>query len=177
MERKTRDWTPRGVSPGAVLEGPYRYSLTRKWIAGQGKTVFVMLNPSTASAMQDDPTIRRCIGFSQRLGHQELEVVNLFAWRTPSPDDLFRAHGDIVGPMNDEHILRAARSGNVVIAAWGPAGASRGRAAKVTQLLAGVRLYALGWTKDGHPRHPLYVPGLAPLLPFPPPGESSSSIA
>jgi hypothetical protein len=145
-------------------DGLYRYALGRRWetsLDGPGAAVFVMLNPSTADAEQDDPTIRRCIGFAKALGCGGLHVVNLYAYRATKPADLWLA-ADPVGPDND-HILgetfRAAVTDmRPVIAAWG-ANARPDRVADVKRLArsCGLTLRALGITKDGAPRHPLYL--------------------
>lgn len=135
----------------------YRYSLTREWDSGDGRTVFILLNPSTATAETDDPTIRRCIGFSMnKFRHRSLEVVNIFALRSTDPDALYE-HSDPVGPENDRYILEAARRADIVVAAWGIHGACRNRDREVLQLLHGIKLHCFGTTKEGHPRHPLYV--------------------
>lgn len=71
---------------GAVIRGDYRYLLTREWDS-QGKIVtFIMLNPSRADALLNDPTITRCLNFARSWGYGRLEVVNLFAYRTPQPE-------------------------------------------------------------------------------------------
>jgi hypothetical protein len=144
-------------------DGLYRYTLGRRWSQdlSDGAAVFVMLNPSTADAAVDDPTIRRCIGFAKALGYGGLHVVNLYAFRATKPADLWRA-ADPIGPDNDEHLREtfkaAAREGRAVIAAWS-ANAQPLRAEFVGALAraAGVTLQALGFTKDGAPRHPLYL--------------------
>lgn len=140
-------------------DGVYRYRLWREWDASLPRCAFVMLNPSTADASQNDPTIRRCIGYATRWGYGALDVVNLFGYRATNPREL-RTALDPVGPGNDEAILWAARVCRTVFAAWGVHGAFRGRDRYVEQLLAeqSIGIYALGLTKDGHPRHPLYLP-------------------
>lgn len=154
---------------GAVLGagGTYRYRLWRRW--GAGATVlFVLLNPSTADAHRDDPTLRRCLGFARRWGCGGLEVVNLFALRSTDRRGL-RAVADPVGPENDRHIGAAAHRAGLVVAGWGePAPDQRARAATVAaRLLARVPLHCLGTTQAGQPRHPLYLPADTPLRPWP----------
>src|SRR6185369_17379869 len=95
--------------------GKYRYSLRREWIGGAGTVCFIMLNPSTADASVDDPTIRRCIGFAQRWGYQILEVVNLYAYRATRPRDMFAA-ADPVGPENEYYLCKAALGAGLRIA-------------------------------------------------------------
>ena len=117
-----------------------------------------MLNPSTADAVRDDPTIRRCIAFARAWGYERLTVTNLFAFRTPSPRVL-RSADDPIGPENDEYLTRAAAEADGTVCAWGIHGALRSREAEVLGLLQERRLVHLGLTRDGHPRHPLYVGG------------------
>lgn len=143
--------------------GLYRYRLGRRW--GQGTTMlFVMLNPSTADGTEDDPTIRRCIGFAKREGHAALDVVNLFAFRATDPRELTHAV-DPVGPGNDAAIADAVQGAAVVVAAWGATvpRARSARPAEVLRLLSACPVMALGLTATGAPRHPLYLPAAAPL--------------
>ena len=103
----------------AVLSecGSYRYALTREW--ADGKCVaWLMLNPSTADADIDDPTIRRCIGFARQWGYGRLVVVNLFALRATDPRVLVR-NADPVGSKNDFYIAKAMKEAQEVICAWG----------------------------------------------------------
>lgn len=133
----------------------YRFRLGREWLTGQGEVLFVMLNPSTADAEVDDPTIRRCIGFAQRWGFQRLTVGNLFAWRATDPKELKRVD-DPVGLENDYHLTEMSMAAEVTIAAWGVHGLYRDRAQEVLPFLCDVE--HLGLTKDGYPKHPLYLP-------------------
>lgn len=153
----------------AVLSecGQYRYRLTRNWDILLRPATFVMLNPSTADAVTDDATIRRCIGFAKRWSCGGIIVVNLFAFRATDPNDLFRA-AEPVGPDNDRYIRDAVREGYPVVGAWGNHGAYRDRAKAVCRLIsrAGIWLSCLGHTKDKHPRHPLRLPYHQPLLTF-----------
>lgn len=136
----------------------YRYRLWRTWDATKPPLVFCMLNPSTADAEADDPTVSRCKERARRMGAGGLVVVNLFALRSTDPRALYR-HVDPVGPDNDTAILDAAGQGDLVCA-WGNHGKLHGRAAKVLALLlaAGLPALALRVSKDGHPSHPLYLP-------------------
>jgi hypothetical protein len=138
-------------------DGRYRYRLGRRW--GRGSVVrFVMLNPSTAGAEADDPTVRRCVGLARSWGYAAIEVLNLYAFCATRPDDLARA-ADPVGPDNDSYLRHGVSrwTPKLIIAAWG-VHARPERAAEVLGLLAGRRIHCLGRTRDGHPRHPLYVP-------------------
>lgn len=138
--------------------GRYRYRLWRFWGVGPA-VVWCMLNPSTADETQDDPTIRRCIGFARSWGAAGVVIVNLFALRSTDPAALYDC-ADPVGPANDGAILSAASAeASPVMAAWGVHGAHLGRGRAVAEMLGahGVEIQCLGTTKDGHPRHPLYV--------------------
>lgn len=146
---------------GAAIsgDGVYRYKLWRQWAPGH-RALFIMLNPSTADAEQDDPTIRRCVSFAKALRCGSLDVVNLFAYRATDPHELAGAT-DPVGPDNNETIRVAIRQAHVLVAAWGANPAAKGRAERVDEIARreGRMLYALGTTKAGAPRHPLYLPG------------------
>ena len=145
-----------------------RYLLTRDF--GPGPTVaFVMLNPSTADATTNDPTIRRTIGFARREGAGRLLVVNLWSRRATKPSELFQMARPGGGRRNDEALRAAADAAETVVVAWGVHGAWRGRDRTVAGLLER-RLWCLGTTKDGHPRHPLYVRADQPLLVWDMPG-------
>jgi hypothetical protein len=146
-----------------VIEGRYRYRLDRWWEGGEGRVCWIMLNPSTADATQDDPTIRRCITFSKAWGYASLVVVNLFALRATDPKALRLPAGafqdeylSIIGPENDDTILAAEAESQRVVAAWGNHGSLHGRGADVREMLRTQPLH-LGLTKTGEPRHPLYA--------------------
>lgn len=137
----------------------YRYSLTRVWNETAGRVVFIMLNPSTATEIQNDPTIHRCEQRARTLGFGGFRAVNIFALRATDPRDM-RASDDPEGPQNMAALDEAADWADMVISAWGLHGAHRNRGATVAARLhaAGHVLYHLGLTKAGHPRHPLYLP-------------------
>lgn len=145
----------------------YRYRLSRTW--GDGPRVcFVMLNPSTATAAELDPTVTRCRRYAQDWGYEQLEVVNIFALRATDPRELYRNPRPI-GPRNDDAILLAATDADLVVCAWGTHGAYRERGAEVRTLLTenAVKPHALTLTKDGHPGHPLYLPANLRPTPWP----------
>ena len=138
--------------------GRYRYALTRIWDAGGRRVLFVMLNPSTATEVQNDPTVERCERRARALGFGAFRVCNIFAWRATDPRDM-RASLDPVGPENDAAILEGAGWADAIICAWGVHGAHLARGPAVESLLrgAGHRLSHLGLSKAGHPKHPLYI--------------------
>jgi len=178
---------------GAIISacGTYRYLLWREWrnhpapahwdmwtdengspvVDGAGaqlgeplSCVFVMLNPSTADGNEDDPTIRRCVSFAQRMGFDRLDVVNLFAFRATKPADLFDAalQLDIVGHENQRHVDQSLEKAGMIVCAWGAHGGFIGQDKTMLGWLEKENyreapVVALGLTKDGHPKHPLYL--------------------
>ena len=120
---------PRPALTGAAFSpcGRYRWHLARTWDADGSRVAFVALNPSTADATHDDPTIRRCIGFARRWGAGGVDVVNLYAFRATKPRDLFAAD-DPVGPDNDAWIDAVVARADRVVLAWGHHGARDGDA-------------------------------------------------
>jgi len=153
-------------------DGLYRYALGRRW--GDGEPVrFVMLNPSTADASVDDPTIRRCMSFARTWGYDAVTVLNLYALRATQPRELWKA-ADPVGPDNDAYLRIAAEGGvGLTVAAWG-ANARMDRVEVFRRLFQQTTVHCLGTTKDGSPRHPLYVPGAHPLHVYYRPGTRTS---
>lgn len=147
--------------------GRYRYRLDRRWSDGP-TCCFIMLNPSTADASQDDPTIRRCIGFAKREGCGALVVVNLFSWRATNPDELLGGHNLIGGFASGREFHAAVtKCDGPVIAAWGSwSSKAHPDPGQWTVERYGDRLKCLGKTKDRRPRHPLYVKSDAPLVPL-----------
>ena len=137
----------------------YRYELTRIWDAGGNRALFVMLNPSTATEMQNDPTVERCERRARTLGFGAFRVCNIFAWRDTDPKAM-RAADDPVGFGNDAAIRAACDWADTVVCAWGTHGAHLDRGPHVERLMrrTGKPLHHLGLTKGGHPRHPLYIP-------------------
>lgn len=165
---------------GAVFDGTgqYRYSLWRTWRDDQPRIVFIMLNPSTADAERNDPTIRRCMAFAHAWGYGSLEVVNLFAYRATDVRELSAAMHP-VGPENDRFMREALTRCAEVVVAWGVKGTLHGRNREVISMLADEQgekgkwtkraepgVYCLGTTKEGHPHHPLYLSREAALRPF-----------
>lgn len=151
--------------PTAVLseDNKYRYILSRAWGPGPHVT-FIGLNPSTADATTDDPTIRRCIGFAKSWGAGSLVMVNLFAFRSTDPQNLLTT-ADPIGPENDHWLDVGLKDAEIVVAAWGTRGGLLGRAEAVRHKYHG-RLSALKITNSGMPGHPLYIPATARPIPY-----------
>ena len=141
----------------------YRYTLGRTWDEAGSTVMFVGLNPSTADAKIDDPTVRRCIGFAKRWGFGKLILTNLFAFRSTNPA-LLGEVSDPIGPDNDNWIASSLQFVDLTVAAWGVHGCLRERDEDVLELLH--EPHCLGTTKSGAPRHPLYMPADAPLQLF-----------
>lgn len=153
-------------------DGRYRYRLSRGLSNARSRPcLFVMLNPSTADATMDDPTIRRCVRFAEREHCDSLTVVNLFALRATDPKELIR-DANPIGKLN-ESIVRCAIESHItfdglIIAAWG-GNVPRSYASQLAPVIDLIRnnwAMCFGHTKEGHPRHPLYLPSNAPLVPF-----------
>ena len=144
--------------------GNYRYLLRRTWDAKAPRTLFIMLNPSTADAEIDDATIRSCIRLSKCLGYGSFEVVNLFALRATNPAELEKAE-DAIGPRNDISIEAALGRCDMAICAWGAHYMAERRATDVKNMLRSRRpaIFCLGKTKAGFPKHPLYIKSGTPL--------------
>ena len=136
----------------------YRYALTRVWEPEGQTALFVMLNPSTATEVQNDPTVERCERRARVLGFGAFRVCNIFAWRETDPKKMVAAE-DPVGPENDAAITEGCAWADRIICAWGAHGEHLGRGPAVERLMrgAGKPLYSLGLTQKGHPRHPLYI--------------------
>lgn len=155
------------------LDRVYRYHLQRFWAwdrsAFSRSCCWIMLNPSTADASVDDPTIRRCINFSHGWGFGRMTVVNLFAFRAANPK-MLRTVRDPVGSENDDWILGAVRDANTVVCAWGRGGSYLDRDKVVLDLIRAIRpkkqTMCLGTNADGTPRHPLYLPRATVLEPY-----------
>lgn len=145
---------------GAVFSrcGHYRYLLWRRAVPGQPFMSFGMLNPSTADADDDDPTIRRCCRWATATGLSGPLVWNLFALRSPDPA-MMKAHSLPTGIRNNDAIDLALRVSALTVAAWGTHGDHLDRAAHVLRraAVAEAPLHALKLTKGGHPSHPLYL--------------------
>jgi len=150
--------------------GRYRYALTRTWDAGAREVLFVMLNPSTADGMRDDPTVRKCIGFARRWALGGIRVANLFALRATKPLELhlaLRRGDDAVGPLNTEHLIALAEGTARVVLAWGAnAKPYPDHVARTLDTLSRGPLCCLGKTEDGLPRHPLMLPYSTTLEPW-----------
>ncbi|THD73988.1 DUF1643 domain-containing protein [Thalassobius vesicularis] len=156
----TRDFQKGDAHSTAVYSDceKYRYLLTRTWDPAGRKALFVMLNPSTATEVQNDPTVERCERRARALGFGAFRVTNIFAWRDTDPRAM-RAAADPVGPANDAAITDSCAWADQIVAAWGTHGAHLDRGAQVARLLrnTGLPIFHLGLTKDGHPKHPLYI--------------------
>lgn len=151
--------------------GLYRYTLARVWNAAKPQAIFIMLNPSTADAARDDPTIRRCMAFARDWKMGGIIVLNLFALRATKPAALYAA-ADPFGPHNTLHVMKELDALDCtrahVVCAWGTHGGYANRDREILALIrqAGIVPTCLGTTREGYPRHPLYVKGDTKLRPY-----------
>lgn len=140
----------------------YRYALDRIWDPHLPALLWVLYNPSTADETEDDPTLRRCIHFSQAWGYGGLRIVNLYSLRSPHPATL-KDHPAPNGPDHDTHVQKALSTYKDVICAWGLQGGPIS-----SHFSPGThRIFHLGLNRDGSPKHPLYLPSTTSLLEWP----------
>jgi hypothetical protein len=151
-------------------DGRYRFELTREWDRDRASVLFIMLNPSTADAKEDDPTIRRCIGFARCWGFGKLVVANLSPLRATNPDELLKhRHDRFAWQANRGSIKRLAEEAAMTVLAWGAHKAVQSDGWSVSGLTWNLPIdwreaRCLGMTKRGHPKHPLYVAAATPPL-------------
>lgn len=143
----------------------YRYALWREWEPSSpaNRIAFVGLNPSTADEAADDPTIRRCIRFAKDWGYHGLVMLNAYAFRATDPKDMQKA-ADPIGPDNNAKLVEYGDMCGSIIAAWG-VHCSPSRAETVCKLF-GTKVHCLGKTKNGSPKHPLYLKATCRPEPF-----------
>lgn len=145
----------------------YRYTLWRAWVPDPKRFVnFIMLNPSTADEEVLDPTVTRCMNYAKHWGYDGAYVTNLFALRSTDPRALY-ATDDPIGPANNEYLRVTANMCDLVVVAWGVHGKLNNRGLKVAEMLfdcCELKCFAL--TKEGLPRHPLYLRKDAELMTF-----------
>jgi hypothetical protein len=185
-ENRRLSVAPDEVRKSAVLsdDGVYRYELARVWNPDVRPVLFIGFNPSTADAERDDPTIRRCIRFARDWGYGGLLMGNLFAYRATNPKALPDVRkNQLVSPVgewtdewraswrvnrNDEALRHMADRAGLVVAAWGSIKMPftwEDRPERVRMKLGA--MHALAFTKDGHPRHPLYIKADVCPVPMP----------
>jgi hypothetical protein len=166
-----------GTADGAVTDdedAPYRYMLLRTW-GGPPTMNLIGLNPSTATAHKNDPTIGRCVRFAKRWGYRSLIMTNLYAFRATKPSALIGVE-DPIGVHNNDAVLGAVGQADLVVAAWG--GAYEGAHVRSRELWRLIRekmptkpVHILKLNKDGQPGHPLYLPGETEPFVWGGPGE------
>jgi len=134
----------------------YRYTLTRTWDNEKKRILFIGLNPSTADEIKNDPTVTRMINYSKLWGYGSTTVCNIFAFRATFPSDLKKSENPI-GKENDKWIFNEIANSDKVIAAWGNHGKFLSRSDEVLKYLK--NSYHFGLTKQGEPKHVLYLRG------------------
>lgn len=134
--------------------GKYRYDLQRIWDLNLPMACLVGLNPSTADANENDRTICRIIEFVKTWGCGGFTMVNLFAYRATRPEDMLVTEHP-VGAFNNEHIMNAAKQAAKVVFCWGTFGGFQKRDEEIIAMFPDAECF--GYTKHGHPIHPLYL--------------------
>lgn len=148
-------------SPGVER---YRYWLKRIWGENEENILpIVGLNPSFANEVSDDPTITKCIGFSQQRGYDGLIMLNIFALISTDPKRLFLVD-DPIGKENDNVLKEMLKDRKEVLVCWGASRKPDGREKVVLSMIENP--ICLGKTKEGHPRHPLMLPYSTKFEPF-----------
>lgn len=146
----------------------YRWSLSRVWGDDGGRMVcWLMLNPSTADAEIDDPTVKRCIHFSKSWGYDGLVIVNIFPFRSSRPDECKRwiarenqGARDVIHHKNRPLVVETAKASSMVVAAYGAGDWYQNEAANLLEDITCNReswpdIYCLGTNKRGRPLHPM----------------------
>lgn len=153
------------MNKGAIISecGQYRYQLWRIWNPDKPTVLFICLNPSTADANIDDPTVRRLIGFAGKWGFGGFYLGNLFSYRSTSPVHM-RVHIEPIGPENDHHLQLLASKCTRIVFAWGNDGNLHERSGQIAEMFPGA--FCLGKTNSGQPKHPLYLSKSTELIPF-----------
>jgi hypothetical protein len=158
------------VKTGAIISacGQYRYHLWRQWNASLACMCWLMLNPSSADDKEDDPTIRKCIGFAKRHDCGGISVRNVFALRATDPTGLLR-HPDPFGPENEDYLMSARNVSllTILVLGWGTKKGGKRLAhhyKRAENACVIQKPYCFGVTKDGDPGHPLYLPYDSPKM-------------
>ncbi len=153
--------TPKGAvfSP----DRKYRYALWRIWNPTRRPMMLIGLNPSKADEVVNDPTVTRGEVRASRLGYGGLLMGNIFAYKSTDPDAL-TGDGDFIGPETDFYLKEMITLSGVVVCGWGAFPAVMSRAGDVLRMIP--KPFCLGVTKDGHPKHPLYVSYSTPLTEY-----------
>lgn len=159
--KKSNDEIDRGADFSKCKN--YRYTLTRFWNKKLPHVLFILLNPSTADESYDDPTNRRGMGFAKKWGYGGVVFCNLFAYRTPFPEELKKAKNP-VGPENNKWLKKEAKNAKLIISSWGNHGTFLNRNKEVIKMIS--KMHHLGLTKLGEPKHILYLKKSLKPIPF-----------
>lgn len=132
--------------------GKHRIVLSRIWDKSKGVVMFIGLNPSTANAKDDDPTIRRVRQMAKSWGYGGVFMMNLFTYISTDPKQLNMEDGNVSDA--DWWLRHFGNSSEQVIFAWGNFKVL-GRDIEVKSMFENAK--ALHINKNGSPKHPLYV--------------------
>lgn len=143
----------------------YRYRLWNIWDTSKPVVLYIMLNPSTADEVKNDPTVERCTRRAVQLGFGGVRIANIFALRSTDPKALYTHESPVDegnpknATINDLHIRVSVKGSNLVICGWGDHGRLGGRGQVVMRELRSMcRPHALKMNASGEPCHPLYLP-------------------
>lgn len=173
MSQTGFDWGEQEPSSGAALsiDGLFRFMLWRRWAGSADKErtiLFIGLNPSTADATVDDPTVRKWMHYAKRDGFGRMYVCNLSAFRATNPEDMKRPTLDHRTMENRDSVLRYARASSKIVCCWGAHGSYADLDMQMKKLLIedGHELWRFDvpLTANGQPRHPLYLKNDCPIV-------------
>lgn len=133
----------------------HRYFLERCWNKKKPALMIIGLNPSTADAINNDPTVARCINFGKTWGYGRIYMMNIFAYRATNPI-IMKAAKNPIGKENDKWLVRVAARSDMILAAWGNHGFYLDRDIQIITLLKKYKLFCLDKNVTGCPKHPLY---------------------
>jgi len=151
--------------------GRYRPML-RRWTGDafpERYALFVGMNPSTASAEANDPTVAREWQFTVREGFNGYAKANVGDYRATFPKDLKDV--EVSSPLNLPAIRRAAAGAGLVVLCHGVLNRYLREAGELvveTLRADGIEMWCFGTTSDGSPRHPLYLAKDTPLVRYRP---------
>ena len=149
----------------------YRYWLRRDWDLSLKAISFLMLNPSTADEIENDPTIERCQRRAIAMGYGSMIIVNLFPFRM-TDSTLLNTIDDLLGDVSqaNDSIVRAVELSDMTVCGWGKHPLAAPRADAVMLMLTQANLQhkvkCLQLNADGSPQHPLYIAYAKQPVPF-----------
>lgn len=149
----------------------HRYYLSRIWDEKMSKMLFIGINPSTADGEKDDHTVSRLVKFCQSWGFGGFYIVNLYSFISPEPEDMIDHYNNLTNKMekalhkqNMAVALRYGRICSMITFMWGAGIPNQTQADKYIRTFRDA--YCFGKTREGHPKHPLFLASHTQLTKF-----------